>query len=67
MLETDSPMRKQRNLFVHVPLDKKDKLKTLAAKSGMSLEAYVAAVLCEAVKNKDEFTYTKKEGPALAS
>lgn len=58
---------KQRNLFVHVPNEKKEMLKVLAANSGMSLEAYVAAVLGEAIKNKDAFVFVKKNDLALSN
>ena len=63
----EARVHKQRNLFVHVPNDKKEKLKLLAVHSGMSLEAYVAAVLNEAIKNKDEFVFIKKNDLALAN
>ncbi len=59
---TAAKARKEiRNLFIRIPDEVKASLKKLAKKSGMSMEAYVAAVLMEAIENQDTFMFVKKK------
>ena len=56
----------KRNLFIRLSKEKKEELKELAKASGMTMETYTAAVLEDAIKNRDAFTYVRVSRPMAA-
>lgn len=52
-----------RNLSMHIPLETKEALKSLAAESGLTLAEYIETVLGEAVKNGDRFKAVLEKVP----